>query len=54
MCLITQNTTRARQQNQGPEPNQYSSFKDFQDTKPLVFKDAEEPIQADEWLNTIE
>ena len=27
--LIAQNTAHARQQNQGPEPNQYSSFKDF-------------------------
>jgi len=52
--LITQNTARARQQNQGPEPNQYSSFKDFQDTKPPVFKEAEEPLQVDEWLTTIE
>ena len=27
--LIAQNTTHARQQNQGQERNQYSSFKDF-------------------------
>jgi hypothetical protein len=39
---------------QGPEPNQYSDFKDFLDTKPPLFKEAEEPLQADEWLNTIE
>jgi hypothetical protein len=38
---------------QGIEPNQYSSFKDFLDTKPPVFREAEEPLQADEWLNTI-
>jgi hypothetical protein len=38
----------------GPEPNQYSDFKDFLDTKPLLFKEVEEPLQADEWLNTIE
>ena len=54
LCLIVQNTARACQQNQGPEPNQYSSFKDFQDTKPPIFKEAEEPLQEDEWLNTIE
>ena len=24
------------------------------DTKPPIFKEAEEPLQADEWLNTIE
>ena len=37
--LITQNTAHAHQQHQGPEPNQYSSFKD---TKPPIFKEAEE------------
>jgi len=52
--LIAQNTAHARQHHQGPEPNQYSSFKDFLDTKPSIFKVAEEPLQADEWLNTIE
>ena len=31
---------------QGPEPNQYSDFKDFLDTKPPIFKEAEEPLQA--------
>ena len=40
--LIVQNTAHARQQQQGPEPNQYSSFKDFLDTKPPIFKVAEE------------
>ena len=24
------------------------------ETKPPIFKEAEEPLQADEWLNTIE
>jgi hypothetical protein len=38
----------------GPKPNQYSDFKDFLDTRPLLFKEVEEPLQADEWLNTIE
>ena len=52
--LITQNTARARQQNQVLEPNQYSTFKDFLETKPPIFKEAEEPLQANEWLNTIE
>ena len=31
-----------------------STFKDFFDTKTPIFKVAEEPLQADEWLNTIE
>ena len=52
--LIAQNIARAGQQNQNPEPNQYITFKDFLDTKPPIFKEAEEPLQADEWLNTIE
>ena len=39
---------------QGPELNQYSSFKDFMDIKPPIFREAEEPLQADEWLSTIE
>ena len=44
LCLIVQNTTRACQQNQGPEPNQYSTFKDFLETKPPIFKEVEEPL----------
>jgi hypothetical protein len=44
----------ARHGHQGLEPNQHSDFKDFLDTKPPLFKEAEEPLQADEWLNTIE
>ena len=39
---------------QGPEPNQYRDFKDFLDMKPPIFKEAEEPLQANEWLNTLE
>jgi hypothetical protein len=39
---------------QGPEPNQYSSFKDFIDTKLPIFREVEEPLQVDEWLNTID
>jgi len=38
----------------GPAPNQYSSFKDFMDTKPPSFREAEEPLQAEEWLNTMD
>ena len=39
-----------RHVHQGPKPNQYSNFKDFMDTKPPIFHEAEEPLQADEWL----
>ena len=54
LCLIAQNTARACQQQQGPELNQYNTFKDFLDTKPPIFKVAKEPLQADEWLNAID
>ena len=42
--LIVQNTARAHQQQQGPELNEYSSFKNFLDTKPPIFKVVEEPL----------
>jgi hypothetical protein len=29
---------------QGPEPNQYGDFKDFLDTKPPIFKEADDPL----------
>ena len=44
LCLIAQNTARAHPQQHGPEPNQYSTFKKFLDTKPPIFKVAEEPL----------
>jgi hypothetical protein len=49
-----QNPGPAPHQCLGPAPNQYSDFKDFMNSWPPVFKDAEEPLQADEWLYTIE
>jgi len=50
---IADNTRRG--DNQGDrEVNQYSSFKDFMDTKPPVFNEALEPLEADEWINTME
>jgi len=39
---------------EGPAPNQYSSFKDIMDMKPPPFREAEQPLQAEEWLNTVE
>ena len=55
LCGLAQNASheRGRDQCQGHEPNQFSDFKDFLDTKPPIFKEVEEPLQADEWLNTI-
>jgi hypothetical protein len=51
---IAANTTHGLNHRQGPEPIQYSDFKDFLDTNPPIFKEAKEPLQAGEWLNTIE
>ena len=48
LCIIAQNMAHAHQKQQGPEPNQYSTFKDFLDTKPPIFKVAKEPLQTDE------
>ena len=42
MRTLAQHQAHGRNQHQGPEPNQYSDFKEFQDTKPPVFKEAEE------------
>jgi len=50
---ITDNTNRGA--NPGSHVvDQYSSFEDFIDTKPPVFKEAVEPLEADEWINTME
>jgi len=46
--------TRRGDNHGGREVNQYSSFNDFMDTKPPVFKEALEPLEADEWINTME
>jgi hypothetical protein len=41
--------------NQGRhEVNQYSNFNDFMDTRPPIFKKATEPLDAEEWINTME
>ena len=38
----------------GHEANQHSSFKDFMDTRPPIFKEAAEPLDVEEWINTME
>ena len=50
---IAENTRRGDNQG-GRGVNQYSSFMDFRDTKPPVFKEALEQLEADEWINTME
>jgi hypothetical protein len=53
LCNIADNTHR--EFNQGRhEVNQYNSFKDFMDTRPPIFKEATEPLDAEEWINTME
>ena len=36
------------------EGNQYASFKDFMDTHPNHFCEATEPMEADEWVNSVQ
>jgi hypothetical protein len=38
----------------GHEANQYSSFKDFMDIILPIFKEAAEPLDVEEWINTME
>ncbi|XP_066365329.1 uncharacterized protein [Miscanthus floridulus] len=54
MHTMAQQVTQGKYQRQGAEPNQHSDFKEFLDTKPPIFKEAEEPLQAEKWLNTLE
>jgi len=54
MQTMAQQNRGGRHACQGGEANQYSNFKDFQDTKPPIFKEASEPLEADEWLNSLE
>jgi len=53
MQTMAQQNRGGRHARQGGEANQYSNFKDFQDTKPPLFKEAVEPLEADEWMNTL-
>jgi hypothetical protein len=38
----------------GHEVNRCSTFKDFMDTKLPIFKEAAEPFEANEWIDTME
>jgi hypothetical protein len=51
---IANNVQRGNHQGGGNGANQYSNFKDFMDTKPPIFKEAAEPLDAEEWINTME
>jgi len=54
MQTMAQQNRSGRHACQGGDANQNSNFNYFQDTKPPVFKEAVEPLEADEWLNTLE
>jgi hypothetical protein len=45
---IANNVQRDNNQGGGNRANQYSSFKDFMDTRPPIFKEAIEPLDAEE------
>jgi hypothetical protein len=38
----------------GNEVDQYNNFKNFLDTEPLIFREAIEPLDVEEWINTME
>jgi hypothetical protein len=50
---ITDNT-RCGLNRGGHDVNQYSSFKDFMDTRPPILKEAAKPLDVEEWINTME
>jgi hypothetical protein len=53
LCNIAANTRRGLHPG-GHEVNQYSNFKEFMATRPPIFKEAAEPLEAYEWINTME
>jgi hypothetical protein len=54
LCTIAENVQRGNNQGGGNGANQYSNFKGFMDTRPPIFKEAIEPLDAEEWINTME
>jgi hypothetical protein len=54
LCIIANNVQCSNNQGGGNEVNQYSNFKDFMDTRPPIFKEAVEPLDVEEWINTME
>jgi hypothetical protein len=51
---IANNVQRGNNQGGGNGVNQYNNFKDFMDTRPPIFEEAIEPLDAKEWINTME
>jgi hypothetical protein len=52
--VIVDNVQHGNHQGGGNGVNQYSNFKDFMDTRSPIFKEATEPLDAEEWINTME
>jgi hypothetical protein len=48
---IANNVQRGNNQGGGNGVNQYNNFKNFMDTRPPIFKEATEPLDAEEWIN---
>jgi hypothetical protein len=53
LCTIANNVQRGNNQGGGNGVNQYNNFKDFMDTRPPIFKEATEPLDVEEWINTM-
>jgi hypothetical protein len=51
---IANNVQCGNNQGGGNGVNQYNNFKDFMDTRPPIFKETTEPLDAKEWINTME
>jgi hypothetical protein len=54
LCTIANNVQCINNQGGGNGVNQYSNFKDFMETRPPIFKEATEPLDVEEWINTME
>jgi hypothetical protein len=52
--IIANNVQRGNNQVGGNGVNQYNNFKDFMDTRPPIFKEATESLDAEEWINIME
>jgi hypothetical protein len=48
------NMQQAQGQQPAPQPQQCDKLGEFQQTKPLTFSHSVEPMDADDWLKTIE
>ena len=52
--LIAQNQNNGGQRNHDRNPREGTSYVEFTDTRPPVFSRADEPLEVDDWLRTME